>query len=104
MLAREGRRWGFWWRRGCQMAFGAGRGGGWTGGRGRFGPAGPTGRRVVGRPLGRMPFRGASPRLVAALAEIAAARGVEECALVTQRAANGLFPGLKPTLRLGTGP
>jgi diguanylate cyclase (GGDEF)-like protein/putative nucleotidyltransferase with HDIG domain len=51
-----------------------------------------------------MPIRGASSRLVAALAEIAAATSVEECAATVQRRAAGLFPGLHPQLKLGTGP
>jgi diguanylate cyclase (GGDEF)-like protein len=51
-----------------------------------------------------MPIRGASSRLVAALAEIAAARTVEDCVATVQRSAAKLFPGLQPQLKLGTGP
>jgi diguanylate cyclase (GGDEF)-like protein len=51
-----------------------------------------------------MPIRGSSSRLVAALADIAAATSVEECAAVVQRRATALFPGLRPQLKLGTGP
>jgi diguanylate cyclase (GGDEF)-like protein/putative nucleotidyltransferase with HDIG domain len=51
-----------------------------------------------------MPIRGASSRLVAALADIAAAQSVEECAAVVQQRAALLFPGLQPQLTLGTGP
>ncbi|MCW2983179.1 MAG: diguanylate cyclase, partial [Conexibacter sp.] len=51
-----------------------------------------------------MPIRGSSSRLVAALADIAAATSVEECAAVVQRRATRLFPGLHPQLKLGTGP
>jgi diguanylate cyclase (GGDEF)-like protein len=51
-----------------------------------------------------MPIRGASSRLVAALAGIAAAMTVEDCVAITQRSAAALFPGLDPRLKLGTGP
>jgi diguanylate cyclase (GGDEF)-like protein len=52
-----------------------------------------------------MPIWGASSsRLVAALAEIAAATSVEDCITTVQRSAGKLFPGLTPRLKLGTGP
>jgi len=41
---------------------------------------------------------------MAAVADVAAATGVEECAATIQRRASALFPGLLPQLKLGTGP
>jgi diguanylate cyclase (GGDEF)-like protein len=56
------------------------------------------------RLTGGMLIMGTSSRLVAALADIATATSVTDCAAAVQRQATRLFPGLRPQLKLGTGP
>jgi diguanylate cyclase (GGDEF)-like protein len=51
-----------------------------------------------------MPLPGTSSRLLAAIAEVAAAGGVEDCVAAVNRQARRLAPALQPVLRLGTGP
>jgi diguanylate cyclase (GGDEF)-like protein len=51
-----------------------------------------------------MPITGTSSRLVAALADVAGAMSVGECAAIVQQRAAALLPGLHPQLTLGPAP